>query len=197
MKDQAFFSEGIYENKEFQGVPAAGRDVCRKEFSHCVFKGCDFGECRLNGSVFVDCVFSRCNLSCAKVDNCSFRDVVFDDCKLVNVVFTAVNPFLLNWTFRKCKIEQCNFGGLKMKRSRFLESVVRGADFVNVDLESSDFSGSDLQDTRFHNAVLEKACFVGSRNYYLDPTANKLKGARFSAPEALALLAGFGVKVEY
>jgi uncharacterized protein YjbI with pentapeptide repeats len=84
-----------------------------------------------------------------------------------------------------------------MKHSRFVESVIRGTDFINVDLEGSDFSGSDLQDSRFHNAVLENANFVGAGNYYIDPTANKLKKAKFSVPEVLSLLARFEIKVEY
>ena len=45
-------------------------------------------------------------------------------------------------------------------------------------------------------ANLEKSNFVGAKNYYLDPLKTKLKGAKFSYPEVLALLEGFGVKVE-
>jgi uncharacterized protein YjbI with pentapeptide repeats len=196
-KDLGMFIDQSYENKEFQKVVAAGQHVSGREFSRCAFKGCDFGECVLNKSVFADCVFTCCNFSHAKVDQCSFREVVFDDCKLVNVSFTAVNPFLLNWVFKRCKLELCNFGGLKMKHSKFIESLVRKTDFINVDLEKSDFSGSDLQDSKFHNSILEHANFVGARNYYIDPTANRMKKAKFSVPEALSLLLPFGICVEY
>ena len=191
------FEAQSFEKREFSGVSWTGQGLCRKEFLNCVFKSCDFGECKFSGSVFIDCVFTCCNLSNIKVDNCGFRGVTFDDCKLINVPFTSINPFLLRWVFKKCKIEFCNFGGLKMKHSRFVESVIRGTDFINVDLEGADFSGSDLRDSRFHNAVLVNANFVDARNYYIDPTANKLKKAKFSSPEVLSLLAAFEIKVEY
>jgi len=191
------FAEQSFEKKEFLSVSSQGEDICRREFSNCVFKSGNFNECTFKNSLFIDCVFTCCNLSNIKVDNCSFRGVVFDDCKLINVAFAVINPFLLDWTFKKCKIEFCNFGGLKMKHSKFIESVIRGTDFINVDLEGADFSGSDLKNSKFHNAVLENANFTGARNYYIDPTGNKLKKARFSAPEVLSLLAPFDIKVEY
>jgi len=190
------FAEQSYENQEFQGVPLAGRDLCRKEFSRCTFKSCDFGESKFNSALFIDSVFICCNLTNVKVDNCSFRGVVFEDCKMVNVAFTAINPFLLDWVFKGCKVEFCNFGGLKLKHSRFIDSSIRGTEFINVDLEKADFAGSDLQGSRFHNAVLEDANFVGARNYYIDPTSNRLKKAKFSVPEVLSLLAAFDIKVE-
>jgi uncharacterized protein YjbI with pentapeptide repeats len=189
--------EQSFEKREFKGLSLGRLDLYRKEFSNCVFKSCDFGECKFQGSKFVDCVFTCCNLSNIHVDTCSFRGVVFDDCKLINVSFAAINPFLLSWIFKKCKIEVCNFAGLKMKHSRFIESVVWKTDFINVDLKDSDFSGCDLQGSRFHNAVLENVNFVGARNYYIDPASNRLKKAKFSSPEVLSLLAPFDIKIEY
>ena len=49
---------------------------------------------------------------------------------------------------------------------------------------------------RKHNANLEKANFKGAFNYYIDPLKNRLKNARFSYPEVLALLIPFGIKIE-
>jgi len=83
-----------------------------------------------------------------------------------------------------------------MKKSGFIGSMVRKSDFIGVDLGDSDFSGSDLQESRFHNANLENVNFVGARNYYINPMNNKLKKAKFSSPEVLSLLAGFGISVE-
>ena len=192
-----FAAEQPFEKQEFLSVISQGQDICRKDFSNCVFKSCNFNECSFKNSLFVDCVFTCCNLSNIKVDNCSFRGVVFDDCKLTNVSFAVINPFLLSWFFKNCKIEFCNFGGINMKHSKFIDSVIRGTDFINVDLEGADFARSDLQDSKFHNAVLDNANFSGARNYYIDPTSNKLKKAKFSVPEVLSLLAAFDIKVEY
>ncbi|MDP2103500.1 MAG: hypothetical protein Q8K26_01100 [Candidatus Gracilibacteria bacterium] len=48
----------------------------------------------------------------------------------------------------------------------------------------------------FQNSNLTKVNFSGATNYYIDPTQNKLKGAKFSQPEVLSLLAGFGIEIE-
>jgi hypothetical protein len=43
---------------------------------------------------------------------------------------------------------------------------------------------------------LEEANFVGAKNYFIDPTKNRVKKARFSQPEVLELLAGFKIVIE-
>ncbi|MBU1867316.1 MAG: pentapeptide repeat-containing protein, partial [Candidatus Margulisbacteria bacterium] len=140
--------------------------------------------------------FTGCNLANIKVDGCGFRSVNFNGCKLIGIVFIKINKLLLDWSFQKCKIALCNFSGLDIKHSRFGECVIQGSDFVNADLRESDFSGCDLQNSTFRKANLEKANFTGAWNYYIDPTQNKVKGARFSYPEALSLLTSFGIKIE-
>lgn len=122
--------------------------------------------------------------------------MTFEGCKLVGVSFTKVNPFLLEWVFTGCKLELCSFEGLKMKGSRFIGCALREADFTRADLTGSDFSGSDLLQARFQQTILEKADFTKAIRYYIDPTANRLKGAKFSYPNVLSLLAPFEVRVE-
>jgi uncharacterized protein YjbI with pentapeptide repeats len=141
-------------------------------------------------------VFLDSNLSNVKVDGCSFRNVTFEGCKLIGVVLSGVNHFLLNWSFKKCKIEVCDFSALKMKRTRFIECIIHRTDFINTDLAGSDFSGSDLEGSQFHQSCLEKSNFTGAHNYFIDPANNRLKQARFSIPEVLSLLAPFEIKVE-
>jgi uncharacterized protein YjbI with pentapeptide repeats len=85
---------------------------------------------------------------------------------------------------------------LKIKETKFLDCVIKSTDFINIDLSSADFSGSDLQGSRFHGANLGKARFSTAFNYVIDPTCNQVKQARFSAPEALALLVPFGIKLD-
>jgi len=191
------FSEALFENQVFKNISAPRQEICCKEFSGCVFKDCDLGECNFSNSSFTDCTFSSCNLSNIKIDNCRFRTVVFEDCKIVGVLFERINPFLLRWIFKECKIELCDFSGLKMTHRQFIQSFIRETDFINTNLRESSFAGSDLQGSKFHNVNLEKATFVGARNYYIDPTVNRLKHARFSCPEVVSLLAAFDIKVEY
>jgi uncharacterized protein YjbI with pentapeptide repeats len=107
-----------------------------------------------------------------------------------------VNHFLLDWSFEKCKIELCNFGGLKMKKSRFYECIIFDSDFIDAQLSEADFSLSDLQGCVFRNTNLEGANFSGAKHYYIDPAQNKLKKAKFSMPEAMNLLIPFGMEID-
>jgi len=166
------------------------------DFSNCVFKKCDLTDRDLTGASFIDCVFDHCNLSNARVDNVSFQNVRFTGCKLLGLAFTRLNSLLISWTFEDCQISFCNFSSLNLKDSKFMACEVKECDFMNSNLTGADFAKSDLVMTRFPGANLEKSNFVGAKNYYLDPLKTKLKGAKFSYPEVLALLEGFGVKVE-
>lgn len=191
------FEDQYFENKKFNKIIYPGQDLSHKEFSNCRFEKCDLGGCKFSGSLFADCVFSGCDLSNIKVDKCGFQNVEFNGCKLLGILFTEIKSIFIKWVYKKCSIGLCDFSGLNIKNSRFLECMVRETDFVDADLSGSDFSGSDLQASKFQNTNLEKADFRGAKNYYIDPTANKLKQAFFSYPEALSLLAAFGIKVEY
>jgi len=57
------------------------------------------------------------------------------------------------------------------------------------------FRGSDLEGSLFHKTGLERADFSGARAYAIDPTANRIKKAKFSYPEVLTLLAPFEIVV--
>jgi uncharacterized protein YjbI with pentapeptide repeats len=190
------FEDQDFENKRFNKIVCPGQDLSRKEFSNCRFEKCDFSGCKFSGSLFVDCVFSGCDLSNIKVDSCGFQNVEFDGCKLLGVIFEEIKSIFIKWAYKKCSIALCDFSHLNMKNSRFLECTIRETDFVDSDLAGSDLSGSDLQSSKFQNTNLEKADFRGAKNYYIDPTRNKLKQALFSYPEVLSLLASFGIKVE-
>ena len=82
-----------------------------------------------------------------------------------------------------------------MRNFKFSDCVIRETDFSNSNLKEVDFGASDLQASKFINSNLERANFVGATNYYIDPTQNRLKKAKFSSPEVLALLMGFEIEI--
>lgn len=184
------------EEKKFDNNDILGQNIAGKEFFNCEFYKCDFSGCDSSGAVFNKCRFTGCNLSNIRVGNCSFKGVNFENCKLLGILFNEINQFMLDWSFNNCLIEFCNFDGLKMKNSRFLRCNIRESDFTNAYLAKSDFGYSDLELSVIRNANLEGANFIGAKNYYINPTQNKLKGAKFSLPEALSLLAAFEIKIE-
>ena len=190
------FSDSSYEQQVFEKLSLSAESIQRKEFSNCRFENCDFGASDFSNSVFIDCGFHSCSFANTKFEHCRFQGVTFVECKLVGIAFARVLPHFLQWSFKQCKINFCNFGGLKMPHSLFVQSLVHETDFVNADLKEASFAGSDLKASKFHHTNLEKSNFVGARNYYIDPTSNRIKGAKFDYPEVLNLLAGFSIKIE-
>jgi uncharacterized protein YjbI with pentapeptide repeats len=69
-------------------------------------------------------------------------------------------------------------------------------DFSDANLEKADFRGTDLEKSIFRNTDISGANFVGAKNYYISPQYNRLKGAKFSLPEAMSLLYGLEIVLE-
>ena len=53
-----------------------------------------------------------------------------------------------------------------------------------------------LGSTAFSRCDLQKADFREATGYRIDPSDNQMKGARFSFPDVIALLNGFGLVIE-
>lgn len=190
------FEAKVYEQQNFHKLVVGPEALRHREFSGCNFKHCEFGAADLSSSSFLDCRFDSCSFAATKLDHCHFKGVHFKDCKFVGINFCRVEAFLLQWSFGACKLEFCQFGGLKMAHSEFEQCVLLECDFVNADLRESSLCGCELRGSKFHHTQLEKADLSGARNYQIDPSSNRIKGAKFSYPEALNLLAAFEITIE-
>jgi uncharacterized protein YjbI with pentapeptide repeats len=83
-----------------------------------------------------------------------------------------------------------------MKSTAFTGSKVRECYFTNTCLNSANFDGAELSGTTFHNCDLCKADFSRATQYSIDPSANKIKKAKFSLPEVVGLLQGFDIIID-
>ena len=89
----------------------------------------------------------------------------------------------------------CNFSDLNMNGHSFCESKVKDCSFNETNLQKADFRNTDLTGTVFHHANLIEADFRDAINYSIDPTANKIRDARFSSPEVLSLLKFLDIQI--
>ena len=181
-------------NEKFQGTLPEG-SLSGHTFEECSFQKCDFKGLDLSSIRFISCAFTSCDLSNIKLSGSRFRETVFERSKLLGIQWSQLQD-LINPSFSECNLDYCGFVSLKLKKTRFFKCSVREADFSQADLSECDFSDSDFLKARFHGTTLVKADFRGALNYLIDPLTNKVKGARFSMPEALGLLSGLGVVIE-
>ena len=164
-----------------------------RSFVDCQFQNCRFDKANLTGSTFSDCQFNHCEITLPNLMNCGFRGATFTECKLIGVDFTKGDPSFFRLAFERCLIDTCNFSSLKLKSTTFVRSTIRESRFIQTTLNEANFDGTDLEHTLFHECDLEKASFVNARNYTINPTTNKVKGATFSLPEAVSLLSNLGI----
>lgn len=164
-------------------------------FEDCVFDRCSFVGAGLDRARFLSCEFKICDLSNVSLARARLRDCTFIGCKLVGVQWVNLEELVCP-KFTECNLSYGNFVGLREKKSTFVRCALREVDFSDADLSECDFGGADLVGARFHNTTLLKANFRDATNYLIDPLKNKVKGAKFSWPEACGLLVGLGVVVE-
>jgi uncharacterized protein YjbI with pentapeptide repeats len=170
------------------------------EFYDCKFTQCSFVESRISECKIISCSFEGCDLSLLQVPLSRFSGVRFRDTKLV-----GVNWALADWPetdigeplkFLKCVLNHATFIGLKLPGIWFLDCIATDVDFREADLSSADFSGTDLSKSVFGNTDLSKANLSKAYNYHIDASQNKLKGTRFSLPEAMSLLYSLEIILE-
>ena len=85
---------------------------------------------------------------------------------------------------------------MKLPDLQFGESVVKECDFIDANLENAAFCGCDLEGSQFSHTTLTNADFTSAKNYRIDPRTNQLAAAKFSLPEAIALLEMMEITVE-
>jgi uncharacterized protein YjbI with pentapeptide repeats len=186
------FSEG----KKFENIPFHDKPLIVGEYESCSFNNCDFSNADISEISFMECDFIGCNLSLVKMTSTSFREVKFIKCKLLGLHFEDCNHLLITVYFENCILNITSFYKLKLKNTRFLNSIIMDVDFTETDLSNSVFENCDLKSTTFQRTNLERADFRSSSNYSIDPELNRIKKARFSMPWITGLLDKYDIEVE-
>ena len=188
-------------DETFEGIDLAGDEIRDAEFLDCRFLQCNLAgatlaECRLASSSF-----EKCDLSLVTIPETRFTDVRFVDCKMIGIDWTRAN-----WPrvtvgdpieFLRSMIDQSVFLGLELPKIRIRDCSAREADFREADLTAANFAGTDLTGSLFSNTKLGGADLSRALNYAIAPLENDVRKAKFSLPEALALLECLGIELVY
>jgi fluoroquinolone resistance protein len=190
-------SHSEYTDRTFKEVRPDGGQLVSSEFYDCTFVRCSFAGCTFHACRFVNCTFRQCDLSLIQVPESAFSGTRFEDSKVTGVDWTQAD-----WTavglgdpigFFKCAISHSTFIGLSLKKLQIKECIAADVDFREADLTKADFAGTDLSESLFSRTNLTEADLSSARNYHIPPEQNTLKQAKFSLPEAMALLYGMDI----
>jgi fluoroquinolone resistance protein len=187
---------GVYHLKEkLHKISFAGGTLPAGVYEECLFESCSYIDCKFLEIKLINCVFKDCLLSAVSPLDCRFLEVKFAGCKVVGVDWTRTLE-IRDLGFDQCQVDLSNFRFLKLAGLKIAHCRVKESDFTEADLTGSDFSHSDLEGTRFFKTNLSAANFKGAINYHIDVSNNIVKKARFSLPEAVALLKGMDIIIE-
>ena len=185
----------VHEGKLFEKIEFKEKVIANRKFTDCTFKNCQLNMLSFTDTYFTDCVFDGCDLSLLKVKGCFFSRVQIVSCKAIGINwFDTGNPFSVQ--FIDSNISYSSFFGKTIKKAKFKKCMAQEADFTDCILSGADFTGTDLQNARFSNTDITQADFKEAKNYYIELAHNKADKAKFSLPEALALLEPFNVVIE-
>jgi len=189
------FDEQEYSSTSFSGLELTEADLSGRSFWDCSFSDCDLSYASLKDASLEGCVFKDCKLANTALDGAKLMNCSFDGCKLVGLRFFTCSAMSFEIHLKDCRLELCNFSDLHMKRSSIVDSSVGECYFQNTFLVEANFSGSRFDGTLFHACDLQRANFLLASGYAIDPTTNKVRKAKFSLPDAVNLLSGFGVDI--
>jgi len=114
----------------------------------------------------------------------------------MGVDFSALQSMLISFVFDGGKAEFCDFKRLDLRACSFCGTSLKDSDFGRANLQKADIINCNLCGTIFTETDLREADLRGSVNCFIDPSKNKMRGAKFSLSEAAGLLAAFGVELE-
>lgn len=196
------FKQDYYEKEIFKKYIFEHGEVKNVEFHDCNFLKSSFSETIFNGCVFNNCVFVDCDLGLIKVVNSSFVHTRFERSKMIGINwassalgkkdrFKGFNPI----RFYDCVLNYSIFTGLNLEKLQIEKCVAKEVDFSEANLKNANFNDTDLSGSLFNQTDLKEANFVGAKNYMIVPGSNVLKGAKFSMPEAMALLYSMEIEI--
>ncbi|MBT3241131.1 MAG: pentapeptide repeat-containing protein [Chloroflexi bacterium] len=196
------FANIYYENERFSKLILEKGRVEHVEFHDCEFNKSSFCESSFIKCIFNNCRFTSCDLSNIGINNSSFIHTKFMGSKMIGIdwvssglgkkeIIKINNPI----SFYDCVLNYSVFLGLDLKNVQIEKCLAKEVDFSEAVLKGANFLNSDLAGSIFNQTDLTQANFVGAKNYSIVPGVNKLKGTKFSMPEAMSLLYSMEIEI--
>jgi uncharacterized protein YjbI with pentapeptide repeats len=178
---------------DFDYILALGKDFEQVNFTNCDLQNADF-----SGFSFEDCTFENCNLSLIQLKNSRVRDNQFKSCKMIGINWTNIDESLnFGNVFTDSVLDMNNFTGLNISHFEAYKCTFKETWFNQSNLTEAILKECDLSGAFFNATNLSKADLRGSFGYMVDPQYNKITKAKFSLPEAVSLLNGFDISLEW
>lgn len=189
-----------FQDVVFEKIDHSEKRLSGKSFSSCTFVQCTFTKTIFSECTFEDCTFDRCDLSMIQVKGSTFSQIKLNGCKAIGILWFDIRiPFArhaFSLTCTDTNISYSSFFGMNLKKVKFSQCVAKEVDFSECNMQEAELRGCDLEGARFAGTDLTGADLRGAQNYQIDIQGTKVRGAKFSLPEATALLHSLGIIID-
>jgi fluoroquinolone resistance protein len=189
-----------YIQQVFSNLVHLNHRMDENEFQDCTFENCNFAEGTFKDCRFIETKFVNCDLSLIQVSGCFFSEVQFRSSKCLGIDWTLAikskTRLQKQFDFQQSSLNHSTFIGMDLPEIQFQECSAQNVDFRECNLTRANFAETDLSQALFQRTNLTEADFRKARNYMIDPLDNTLSRARFSMPEALALLYSLDIELD-
>lgn len=184
-----------YSASTFKKLTITRATIHAKAFYGCTFRDCDFSETAFSACTFTDCTFNGCTLNMATVADSGFSGVTFRHCSMVGINWTEADwrSLLGGLRFEDCTLSHSTLFGLHLKGLVMTRCLAKNVDFAEAFMQRADFTETDFSEARFFHTDVTEADFTHAVNYSINAGVNTLTQAKFSLPEAVALLYGLDI----
>lgn len=200
MQNKTVFENQTYENEHFEGLHLSQEKFSSLNFTDCSFEDCVFEDCTLKDCSLNDCSFEGCRVVNPISQGTQVKYLSFSKCHLLGVQWQDfLSAGLIAAPLHRLKnssLRYHSFIDMNLKRFSFAGNLIADSLFENCQLAESSFKQCNLQNTRFIACDLKKADFRQALGYQVDIFQSKLKGAKFSLPEAVSLLKDLEIALE-
>ena len=190
----------IYEGETFRGLSLSGEAVENLSFRECEFVDSVFSGVTVRNSSFRSCRFTRCRIELPHGFSTSMQNLEIDGCFLSGVQwfeFSSGNRYVpLFASLTDTTMRYAVFSEMKLRGFSFAGLRITDSTFADCDLAETSFRDMDLTGTEFYRCDLTEADFRDAVGYRIDVLNSKVRGARFSLPDAVGLLSGLGVRID-
>ncbi len=186
----------FFDDLEITGESYQDKPFKKGAYEYCTFTNCDLSDTDLAEVRFTECEFIDCNLSNAKVLLSSFQDSRMVRCKVLGVRFDTTNGFNFSIHFEDCQLDHSVFTSVDLSRSSFKGCSMVGGDLTEAKMSMIKAVGCNFLNTLFDRTDLTKTDIRGAQNLIIDPTINRIEGARISQDSLIGLLSKYDLNVD-
>lgn len=166
----------------------------RLTFEQVKFQNVRFTDEELPQLNLTDAIVENCDFSNADLSNAVIHRTVFKDCKLTGVNFSDAT--LRNVVFENCHANYVSLGFSDLKQVKFLETILKQGDFLEMKQTKLQFQQCDINAANFTGTEMTGIDLTTCHFDELIVSPELLRGCIITSDQAAAFVSAFGMVIK-